>query len=99
MILYRAVHASSLCVSGVNLTAVVMAVVLGRSRLLALQQAREELKLVRRGGRGASGDDDAQGPTDGNHLDRGIVLSVYKSERTVITIVREALQDERVNER
>ena len=53
-----------------------MAVVLGRPRLLALQQARKELQLIRGGGRGASGDNDAQGPTDGNHLDGGIVLSV-----------------------
>ena len=51
------------------LTAVVVAVVLGRARLLPLQQAREELQLIRRGRGGARRDNGAQGPAESNHLD------------------------------
>lgn len=50
------------------LTAVVVAVVLGRARILALEQAREELQLIRGGGNRAGGDDSAKGPTKSQHL-------------------------------
>ena len=71
MALYRAVHASSLCVSGVNLTAVVMAVVGRGAGLLALEKAQElELSIhAGHGGDGGSSNDGRAKERRVDHLD------------------------------